>query len=673
VNKQQTVEALPLTLRANVEPASIDPEARTCDLVFSTGAGVMRYDWATGERFIETLSLDPKHIRLERLNTGAPFLNAHSAWDVSDVLGVVVDDSVRIEKGAARARVRFSKRADVDAIWQDVRDGILRNVSVGYRVYEYQQTTGKDGKLPTRHAVDWEPFEISAVPIPADSGAQIRTAMAKTPTNPCVIVTREEEITAMNETATATPETKPAPAAAVPIPSTEEVRASAVQAERARVAGITAAVRAAKLEASIADKMIADGVSLDAARAQVLDELAKRDATKPTEQHVVVVAGEDEAVKWQRGVAAWLWQKAAVAGTVRAAAKAQPEHEAFRGIALDPGEFRGLTLLDLARQSLERRGVSTRGMDKMRLVGTALTHRSGAQTTSDFAVALETALHKTLLAAYAVTPDTWSAFCKVGSVGDFRAHTRYRMGTFSRLDKVLESGEFKNKAIPDAAKETITAATYGNIIALTRQAIVNDDMGVFTDLATMLGRAGRLSIEVDVYALLALNSGAGPAMADGKALFHADHNNISTGAALTAAAIDADRVQLASQTDPSGNEILDLRPAVLVLPISLGGTARSINEAQYDPDTANKLQKPNTVRGLFERVVDTPRISGTRRYIFASPSVAPTVEVAFLDGNQEPFLESEDGWRIDGVEWKVRLDYAVGGVDYRGAVTNAGA
>jgi hypothetical protein len=139
------------------------------------------------------------------------------------------------------------------------------------------------------------------------------------------------------------------------------------------------------------------------------------------------------------------------------------------------------------------------------------------------------------------------------------------------------------------------------------------------------------------------------------------------------ASVDADRVLMASQRDVSGNDYLDLRPAVLLVPIGLGGTARSINDAQYDPDTANKLQKPNVVNGLYRDIVDTPRLSGTRRYSFVDPVEAAVLEVAFLDGNQDPYLEMQDGFDVDGARYKVRLDYGVAAVDYRGAVTNAGA
>jgi hypothetical protein len=307
-------------------------------------------------------------------------------------------------------------------------------------------------------------------------------------------------------------------------------------------------------------------------------------------------------------------------------------------------------------------------MSQMEVVGAAFT-----QGTSDFPVLLESAMHKALQGAYATAPDTWSRFCTTGSVSDFRAHNRYRLGSFGNLDRLNELAEYTNKSIPDGEKSSISIGTRGNIINLSRQAIVNDDLGAFIGLAAMLGRAARRTIEDTVYDLLAENSGLGPTMSDGATLFHANHGNIGTGSAISVAGLDADRVLMATQTDISGNDFLDLRPAVLLVPIGLGGTARVINGAQYDPDTANKLQRPNMVNGLFRDIVDTPRLSGTRRYLFAEPTVAPVIEVAFLDGNQEPYIEQEMGFTVDGTRYKVRLDFGVAAIDYRGAVTNAGA
>ena len=101
-------------------------------------------------------------------------------------------------------------------------------------------------------------------------------------------------------------------------------------------------------------------------------------------------------------------------------------------------------------------------------------------------------------------------------------------------------------------------------------------------------------------------------------------------------------------------------------------TAKVLNGAPFDP-LANMFQKPNTAQGMFRDVIDTPRLTGTRRYLLADPAIAPIIVVAFLEGQgQAPFLDSENGWRIDGVEWKVRLDFKAQMFDSKGGVTNAG-
>lgn len=330
--------------------------------------------------------------------------------------------------------------------------------------------------------------------------------------------------------------------------------------------------------------------------------------------------------------------------------------------------YRGYRLLDIARECVEASGVSTRGMDQLKIVAAAFT-----QSTSDFPVLLEEAMHKTLQASYGVAALTWSRFCATGSVSDFRAHNRYRIGSLGNLDTVSELGEFTNKTIPDGEKASISAKTVGNIINLSRQTIINDDLSAFLGLSNMLGRSAARTVEAEVYKLLAENAGLGPVMGDSKTLFHADHGNIGSAGALAVVSIEDARVKLASQMDVGGNDYLDLRPAVLLVPMGLGGTARVINAAEYDPDTSGKLQRPNMVRGLFRDIVDTPRLSGTRFYTFADPSEAPVIEVAFLDGNQSPYLEIQDGFDVDGAQYKVRLDFGVGAIDYRGAVTNAGA
>lgn len=453
----------------------------------------------------------------------------------------------------------------------------------------------------------------------------------------------------------------------------EQIRA----AERARITGITDAVRLAKLDATLGADMIGRGITLDAARAEIFAKLADDSArSMPANGHRIQV-GTDERDKFRAGALNWMLVRSGLAPLVA-------KHEGVDVRSFDPGEFRGLSLLDLARVSLQRNGVRDAGSDKMTLVGRAFMERS-TQSTSDFTYILENTMHKVLQAGYALAEVTWPKFCATSSVSDFRAHNRYRMGAFSVLDTVKEDGEFKNKAITDAEKATITAATKGNIITISRQMIVNDDMNAFGRLMMMLGSAAARSVEEDIYTLLAANSGDGPTMPyDNVAMFHTSSHgaNKTTGAALSAAALDADRVAMAKQKDKDSNAYLNLRPAILLVDSSLGGQARVINQSQYDPDAvANKAQmKPNVVVGLFREVVDSPYISNasfvnssTRRYLFADPAIAPVLEVAFLDGQSQPVIETQDGWRVDGTEMKIRFDYATAGVDHRGAVTNAGA
>lgn len=450
----------------------------------------------------------------------------------------------------------------------------------------------------------------------------------------------------------------------------EDQPVDAAQVERQRCIGINQAVRAAKLEDALATDLITKGTTLEAARGLVIDKLAERSAALPkTEGGMpVVIGGEDARDKFLRGAENWLLVRSGYAPLVA-------KHQGVKEADVHPGEFRGMTLMDLAKESLARNSRAFRGKDPMEVAGLAFLQRDGGnyQTTSDFATLLENTMHKVLQAAYAIQPDTWSRWCGVASVSDFRAHNWYRTGALTVLEDLNEVGEFKNKQISDGEKASFSAKTKGNIIAISRQTIINDDLGSMMRLTEQLGRSGKRTIEVAAYALLGQNSGLGPTQTDGQALFHSNRANVTTGAALSVAAVDADRVALASQKDPNGQDFLDLRPAIILVPIGLGSNARELNKMEFNDESQKNQRRPNVVRGLFDDVVDTPRLTGTRRYIFADPGTAPVFVVSFLNGQREPVLETKDGWRMDGVEMKARLDVGVDAVDSRGAVSNAGA
>lgn len=480
--------------------------------------------------------------------------------------------------------------------------------------------------------------QFNNVPQAIQKPIQPLSAVADTPRKPTEVL----DMPKPNEPAT--PEKQPLDAAKI----ADDARAKAEAAAAARIDGINEVFAEFPAHHALAMSCIVDKTcTVEQAQARLLKKLGETEEPIARGSVFVTDTGSEK---------------------FRADAVDAIIARAGRGSADSSNQLRGYTARELARVCAERAGVRTEGMDPRNIVAAAFT-----QTGSDFPVLLENTMHKVLQGAYDTTADTWRRFCAIGSVSDFRAHNRYRIGSIGNLDSLLDGGEFKNKAIPDGEKSVISASTKGNLINLTRQTIIDDDLGVFISLAAMLGRATARTIETDVYALLAENSGLGPILLDGKTLFHADHGNIGAGAALSVASLDADRVLMASQKDVSDNDFLDLRPDALLLPIGLGGDARVIVGAEYDPDTSGKLQRPNKVRGLVKDIIDTARLSGTRRYMFANPSEAPVIEVAFLDGNQSPFLDSQNGFTVDGVQWKVRIDYGMAGIDYRGAVTNAGA
>lgn len=181
----RTVTMPPLDVRADV--SAVHDETRTVDVTFATAkADVLRYDWMTGKRYFERLSLDPKHVRMGRLESGmAPVLDSHSAYSIAHVMGVV--KQAALEGKRAIASLRFSTRAEVEPYYQDIKAKIIQAVSVGYRVFRFEDLAETREGLPIRLAIDWEPYEISMVPMGADVGARTRSSR-EVDTNECEII-----------------------------------------------------------------------------------------------------------------------------------------------------------------------------------------------------------------------------------------------------------------------------------------------------------------------------------------------------------------------------------------------------------------------------------------------------------------------------------------------------
>ncbi|NBO19345.1 MAG: peptidase, partial [Proteobacteria bacterium] len=147
---------------------------RVFNVVFTTGATVRRYNFFEDEMYDEELVVSETSVRLGRLNSGAPVLDTHNDTALENIKGVVVAGSARIQGGLGYASLKIDGGSENEPVIRKIQDGIIQNVSVGYRVHRYE-VIRNDGAVPLYRAVDWEPYEISLVPIGADAGAGIRS------------------------------------------------------------------------------------------------------------------------------------------------------------------------------------------------------------------------------------------------------------------------------------------------------------------------------------------------------------------------------------------------------------------------------------------------------------------------------------------------------------------
>jgi hypothetical protein len=629
---------LPLQLRF-APVANVDAKARTVDVVWTTGAAVRRYDWRMDRYYLEELSLEPGAIRMARLASGsAPFLDSHGAWELRKILGVV--ERAWVERGEHLARVRFSKRDEVEPVFQDVRDGILKNVSVGYHIHHIEMIPPADDNSDwVYRAVDWEPHELSLVAIGADAGAGTRSERDERgdgrPHFPCEF---SEETRTMPDNAHGTG------TAASESPS-------AVRAERVRVAEITRRVRDANLPQLFADDLIERGVAVDTACRAIVDEIARLRPAPPTVPYVTTEARDGGPARVVEDMASAL-------------------HARYGGPA--PSEaarrFVSYRVVDLARDLLEMGGVSTRGLSRDELLA------RGFHSTSDFPNLLENVANKVLLQGYQAAPPGTKVIARQVLARDFRAMPRVQFGEAPTLLKVLEGGEFKRGKMADS-KESYSVETYGRVIGVSRQALVNDDLGGFTTMARKFGQSAAEFESSQITGLLTANG----TMNDGGALFNATavtttggHANLATGtgSALSATSLATGVKAMRLQKGLDAVTPINVTPKFLIVPAALEYTALQL-VSMITPASASDV---NPHSGRYEVIVDA-RLDGastTAWYLAADPAVIDGLEYAYLEDAPGVQLFTEEGWDRDGIEWKARLDFGCGAVEFKGLYKGAG-
>jgi ATP-dependent Clp endopeptidase proteolytic subunit ClpP len=322
--------------------------------------------------------------------------------------------------------------------------------------------------------------------------------------------------------------------------------------------------------------------------------------------------------------------------------------------------YNGMTLREYARMALTERGIGVSSYNPMQMVGLALTH-----STSDFGNILLDVANKSLLQGWEEAEETFELWTKKGQLSDFKTAHRVGMGGFSSLAKVREGAEFKYVTTGDKG-ETIALATYGNIFSVTRQAIINDDLNQLTDVPMKMGRAAKGTIGDLVYATLTGNA----KLSDGKALFHGDHGNTSTGA-ISVTSLDDARKRMRLQKE--GDRSLNIRPAFMLVPVALETLASqtiksaSVKGADINAGINNPIQN-------FAEIISEPRLddADTAAWYLAAAKGTDTIEVAYLNGVDTPYIDQQEGFTTDGIATKVRIDAGVAPLDYRGLIKSSG-
>ncbi len=331
-------------------------------------------------------------------------------------------------------------------------------------------------------------------------------------------------------------------------------------------------------------------------------------------------------------------------------------------------DFRGMTLVDLARDSVERAGKRTRGLSRAEIAVQAL------QSTSDFPAILEQVITKTLRAGYAGTSRTFVPWTRQATLPDFKEISRVQLSGAPNLKRVLEGAEYEFGVFTDGA-EKYRVQKYGRIVAITWETIINDDLNALTSIPMAFGAsAGDLESDI-VYGVLTANA----ALSDGVALFHADHANLGTAGALIDS-ISADpevanplaemRKLMLLQKGKEGRYIT-VRPKYLLVPPDLEEAALKATNAAI---VAARGNDANVIGPSLTPIVE-PRLhdsSATAWYGAAEPTTVDTIEYGYLEGHEGVFTETKQGFEVDGVQVKCRHVFGAKAIDHRGLFKNLG-
>jgi phage head maturation protease len=414
---------------------------------------------------------------------------------------------------------------------------------------------------------------------------------------------------------------------------------------------IRALGRRAGVSTARVDALIECGGTIEDARRAFLNDMLDRSVVISSNRDHNAISMDNPQV---------FVRAAAEALYVRIAPSHQPSHECR--------QFIGLSLHEIAREMLRRNGISTMGMTPDALI------TRGLHSTSDFAQILGDTVGRSLRASYTAAPSGIRQLCRQTTANDFRAKSRLMLDSSGfTLERVSEANEFRYGSMAES-KETFRLNTFGRIFSITRQALINDDLGAFSDLSRRIGQAAAAFEAQFLVNLLISNAGSGPTMQDDNtAMFHSNHGNVAaSGAAPSEQTLSDARLAMRKQTGKGAEPgkaggLISATPRFVLVPSEL----ETSTEKQLTQIQAATIDDTNPFARL-SLIVEPRLVDPARWYVVASPDEVDSIEYCYLSGAPGPQIETRSGFTVDGVEVKCRLDFGAGAVDWRGWYTNEG-
>jgi len=607
----------------NLTRAAIDVDKRMVPLSFSSETTEVTR-WGD----VEILDHSPGACDLTQLNDIGVLLFNHN---VDVPIGGI--ESAVIANNRGEAIVRFDADEESDKYFQKVVSGTLKAVSCRYTVSVWEQVLSNAisscGRFtgPCYIARKWKVTEISIVSIPADSSVGVGRS-AETDESRSDIEEKLRSEVNMNEPLETNPST----------PDNEAIRAQAIADERTRSEGIMALCRDFGIDPA---EHLRGGQSIQVVQSAVLEQLRKNNQPSSTTRTEVKM---EEREKFTRAAADAILLRG--------------------GVILDKpadgaSELRSMRLRDLMIDCVEREGNSkARYLDDAGLIREALTG-AGA-----FAGILSNAANKSLSNGYAAAETTFEQWTGTGSNPDFKEATEYRLSEAGELLKMTASGEFKHDEMKDSGTKK-SVLTYGRSWGITRQALMNDDLGALTKIPAAYAAAAKRGINTLVYATL------GKANAS---IFASDKGNLAAnGSAPSIISIGDGRAAMRKQKNLRGKETLNIAPKYILIPTGLETETEQLLTSITDPASSNSgVRNPFTGKLIPICDAELDQYSANAWYLATQAGLVDTIEVTYLNGQKSPVIESQVAFDVLGMKWRIYIDYGVTLLDFRGLYKNPG-